>query len=447
MRGRNFSFVATVAVVVGFIGTTFGQAPGDRAPDRYIVELKAGADPVEVLASHRLAAPHIYRHALNGFATQVPPGRLAALANDPRVAHISVDQQVFAFGKPGQPPPPPASGQVIPAGVTRVGAKLVSQTGAGIGVAIVDTGLDFNHLDLPVSKVSGASFVSPDFTYTTSAQDDAGHGTHVGGIVAALNNTIDVVGVAPGATLYAVKVLDNTGSGSDSSVISGLDWVVAANKDLVSPLSPQIRVINMSLGRGASADDSAMHTAIQNVVAAGISVVVAAGNDANAVVSQMVPAGFPEVIAVASTTAKTGTSNNKRAAAIAADTASFFTTDGKFNADTGVGVAISAPGEEQENVQFPYINSLGILSTALGGGTTRMSGTSMAAPHAAGVVALLLEKSLSLSLTLAPADVKALIMVGDKEGLAPLNSPTSSYTFDGEREGILYAPVVLGNFF
>lgn len=439
MRGRNFSFAATVAVVVGFIGTAFGQAPGDRAPDRYIVELKAGADPVEVLASHRLAAPHIYRHALNGFATQVPPGRLAALANDPRVAHISVDQQVFAFGKPGQPPPPPIVGQVLPAGVARVRPNTVTETGLGIGVAIVDTGLDFNHQDLPVSD--GWSFVSPGFTYTTSAQDDAGHGTHVGGIVAALNNTVDVVGVAPGATLYAVKVLNNTGSGYDSDIISGLNWVVA-NASLVTP---QIRVINMSLGRGASADDSAMHTAIQNVVAAGISVVVAAGNDANAVVSQMVPAGFPEVIAVASTTAKTGTSNNKRSAAIAADTASFFTTDGKFNADTGVGVAISAPGEEQENVQFPYINSLGILSTALGGGTTRMSGTSMAAPHAAGVVALLLEKSLPLSLTLAPADVKALIMVGDKEGLAPLNSPTSSYTFDGEREGILYAPAVLGN--
>jgi len=431
MRGRNFSFAATVAVVVGFIGTTFGQAPGDRAPDRYIVELKAGADPVEVLASHRLAAPHIYRHALNGFATQVPPGRLAALANDPRVAHISVDQQVFAFGKPTPPPtPPPSPVQVIPAGVTRVGAKLVSQTGARIGVAIVDTGLDFNHQDLPVS--TEWSFVSPGFTYTTSAQDDAGHGTHVGGIVAAKNNGIDVVGVAPGATLYAVKVLDNTGSGYDSDIISGLNWVVVNAAVVI----PNIRVINMSLGRGASADDSAMHTAIQNVVAAGISVVVAAGNDANAVVSQMVPAGFAEVIAVASTTAKTGTSNNKRAAAIAADTASFFTTD-------GVGVAISAPGEEQENIQFPNINSLGILSTALGGGTTRMSGTSMAAPHAAGVVALLLEKSLSLSLTLTPADVKALIMAGDREDLAPLNSPTSTYTFDGKREGILYAPVVL----
>jgi subtilisin len=423
--------VASVALVPSVFGQNAPQA------DRYVVTVTPGSVPAEVAAAHGVSPRHVYTHVLNGFAAQVPPGRLAALANDPRVASIVVDQQVFAFGKPtNTKPPPPSTTQVTPAGVTRVGAKLVSQTGAGIGVAIVDTGLDFNHQDLPVSKVPGASFFSPGFTYTTSAQDDAGHGTHVGGIVAALDNSIDVVGVAPGATLYAVKVLDNTGSGYDSDIISGLNWIVA-NADVVTP---HIRVINMSLGRGASANDSTMHTAIQSVVAAGISVVVAAGNDANAEVSQMVPAGFPEVIAVASTTAKAGTSNNRRVGAIAADTASYFTTDGKFNLGTGVGVAISAPGEEQENVQFPYINSLGILSTALGGETTRMSGTSMAAPHAAGVVALLLEKDSSLD----PAGVKTRIMAGAGEGVAPLNSPTSTYTFDGEREGILYAPIVLG---
>jgi subtilisin len=410
---------------------------GQNAPqsDRYIVTLNPGNEPAQVAAAHGVSPRQVYTHVLNGFAAQVPPGRLAALANDPRVASVVEDQQVFAFGKPVKPPSPPPSNQVIPAGVNRIGAKLVSQTGNGIGVAIVDTGVDFNHQDLPVSHQW--TFVSPGFTYTTSAQDDAGHGTHVSGIVAALDNTIDVVGVAPGATLYAVKVLDKTGSGYDSDVISGLDAVVV-NANLVNP---PIRVINMSLGRPASPDDSAMHTAIQDVVNTGITVVVAAGNDANAEVSQMVPAGFPEVIAVASTTAKTGTTNIKRIGAIAADTASFFTTDGKYDGATDVGVTISAPGEEQENIQYPYINSLGILSTALGGGTTRMSGTSMASPHVAGVVALLLEKEPTLD----PTDVKIRIMSGDRVGTAPLNSPTSSYTYDGECEGILYAPTVLGN--
>lgn len=397
--------------------------------------LNVGQLPAQVAAAHGVSPRQVYTRVLNGFAAQVPPGRLAALANDPRVASIVPDQQVFAFGKPAPPPPP--SGQVIPAGVVRVGAKLVPETGAGIGVAIVDTGVDFNHADLPVNKIPGDSFVSPGFTYTTSAQNDAGHGTHVAGIVAAINNSIDVVGVAPAATIYAVKVLDNAGSGYDSDIISGLNWIVAN----ATAVNPPIKVINMSFGRGASADDSAMHTAIQAVVGAGISVVVAAGNNANAEVSQMVPAGFSEVIAVASTTAKNGTSNSKRTAAIAADTASYFTTDGAYDLNTGIGVAISAPGEEQENIQLPNISSLGILSTALGGGTTRMIGTSMAAPHVEGVVALLLQRFPGLT----PEGVKGRIMVGDRNLTAPLNSPTGSYTFDGEREGILYAPKVLGN--
>jgi len=431
MKTVSLAVLAVISMVGVSTTVLRAQVAGDGISDRCIVTLNPGSLPAEVAAAHGVRARHIYTHVLNGFAGQVPPGRLVALANDPRVAQISVDHQVFAFAKGGKPQPP-APVQEVPAGVVRVGAKLVTQTGAGIGVAIVDTGLDFNHRDLPVS--TEWSFVSPAFTYTTSAQDDAGHGTHVGGIVAAVDNDVDVVGVAPGATLYAVKVLDNTGSGYDSDVISGLEAVVG-NAALVSPA---IKVINMSLGRGAGTieEDLPMHTAIQSVVGAGISVVVAAGNDPYAEVSQMVPAGFPEVIAVASTTAKAGTSNNRRVAAIAADTASYFTTD-------GIGVAISAPGEEQENVKGGFINSLGILSTALGGGTTRMSGTSMAAPHAAGVVALFLEKCALLTPT--PAEVKERIMSGDREGTAPLNSPTGSYTFDWEREGILNAPIVLGN--
>jgi subtilisin family serine protease len=329
------------------------------------------------------------------------------------------DNAVYAFAKPGGGGS--STGQVIPEGVKRIGAS-GAFTGAGIGVAVVDTGVDIFNADLaPVVDAFSS------FGVGGSAQDDNGHGTHVAGIIAARNNGVGVVGVAPAAQIYAVKVLDASGSGSDASVIAGLNYV-AENAN-------SIRVVNMSLGRPASSDDSAMHTAVQNLVSLGVTVVVAAGNDCGSVISQQVPAGFSEVIAVASTTAKDGT-KNRFGYGIGADTASYFTTD-------GAGVAISAPGEDQENVSNGYfISSVGILSTRLGGGTTRMSGTSMASPHAAGVAALLYQQNGSLS----PTEVRNRLAAGDPSAAsAPKDSPTGCYSFDHVREGVLYAPSALAN--
>ena len=433
----NRPLVRSACVLVAGLGLAATSAFGQNNPqaERYIIQLKPGHAPGQVAAAHGVAARHVYTQVLNGFAASVPAGRLAALANDPRVASIVPDQQVFAFGKPGPPPPPPVTypdvkappAEGVPPGVARVGARKVFETGTGVGVAVLDTGLDFNHPELPIGAGSFSSFGG-------TAQDDGHHGTHVGGIVAAKEDGAGVVGVAPEATLYAVKVLNGEGSGNDSDIIAGLDWVTA-NAHLVSP---PIRVVNMSLGRSSSPFDTPMRTAIQSVVnLAGVTVVAAAGNDPSTEVSRMVPAGFPEVIAVASTSAEKGTSD--QSLVIDADTASFFTTDGKFNARTGIGVAISAPGEVRENISGGYVYSEGILSTAMGGGHEMMSGTSMAAPHAAGVVALLLQKEPALT----PAQVKARMMSGDKEGAAPLDSPTTTYTSDREREGVLYAPKVL----
>ena len=265
--------------------------------DKYIVLLNPSASPIAVAARHGLAPDFVYQSALHGFAGTIPPGRLRGLRNDPRVVAVVTDQAVFAFARPGGGGS--STVQIVPEGVKRIGAApaVVGYTGAGIGVAVVDTGVDLAHHDLAAVDAFSA--------FGGSAQDDNGHGTHVSGIIAALNNGIDVVGVAPGAQIYAVKVLDSSGSGSDASVIAGLDYV-AANSENVSP---HIRVVNMSLGRPVSSDDSAMEAAIQNVVAKGITVVVAAGNDCGSEISGQVPAGFPEVIAVASTTAKDGTKN------------------------------------------------------------------------------------------------------------------------------------------
>jgi subtilisin family serine protease len=314
--------------------------------------------------------------------------------------------------------------------VQRIGAApgSVTQTGRGVGVAIVDTGIDFTHPDLNVVATAC-------FTAFSSCADDEGHGTHVSGIVAAMNNTRDVVGVAPDATLFAVKVLDSAGSGSDSGVIAGLDWV-AAN---ASSSTPPIRVVNMSLGGPATSDDSLFHAAVKSLYDSGISVVVAAGNDSSQEVSQMVPAGFPEVMAVASTSALTG--QRGCFAQVVADAASYFTTDGRYDPTTGVGVTISAPGENKEDISGCWIFADGILSTAMGGGTTQMAGTSMSSPHVAGVAALMYQTGLYNQATSAgPEAIRAKIRSSaTRRGVGPLDSVAAGYSYDGEREGIVNA--------
>jgi subtilisin family serine protease len=352
----------------------------------------------------------------------------------------------------------PPSTQVVPAGVQRIGAApgRSNWTGTGVGVAVVDTGLDFNHADLGLApEVQGVNAFN---AYGGSCQDFHGHGTHVGGIIAARNNTVDVVGVAPNATLYCVTVFEpdpiEGATGTDEALIAGLDWV-ANHANLVTP---RIRVVNMSLGREKTPEDDnpnhPVHLIVKALYDMGISVVVAAGNDPTREVTQQVPAGYAEVMAVASTTALNGVNGYDEfypacvgVPNIKADTASYFTTDGAFLG--GTGVTASAPGETQEDI-FSYtgacfLESIGILSTALEGGTVELSGTSMASPHVAGVVALMWEKELSLGLSLAPEVARTRIRNSvDRLGTAPLDSPTEDYTFDTQREGIIWAPAALG---
>jgi subtilisin family serine protease len=243
-----------------------------------------------------------------------------------------------------------------------------------------------------------------------------------------------------------VKVLDSAGNGSDSTVMGGLDWVATNGANLVPP----IRVVNMSLGRAGQLNDNpALRAIVQTLYNQGITVVVAAGNEPDLEVSQQVPATYPEVLAIASSTALDGSNGRCRffTGIIAADSASSFTTDGRFDPATGIGVTVSAPGEDRENVtRSCFAQSVGILSTKLGGGTTRLFGTSMAAPHAAGVVALMWEKTLLLNSAglLHPEDARATLRAkAALVGEAPLDAPTTGYSFDGEREGILSAPSVL----
>lgn len=402
-------------------------------PGDYLVIFREWTTPSDRgNSAHRAGASVRFNYSIvHGAALYIPNDKvLAALQGDPSVVAVIPDRKVYAHARPGNRGGTTAA-QVIPAGVVRIGATpgSGSKTGKGIGVAVVDTGIDFNHGDLlPVG--------GPCFTAFSSCQDDNGHGTHVTGIITARNNTIDVVGVAPEAVPYAVKVLDQIGSGSDATVIGGLDWIYQS----ADSVTPPIRIVNMSLGRpGTLDDDPLLRQAVQKVVnELGISIIVSAGNDPKVEVSQQVPATYPEVMAVASTTARDGSNKCKFFNGyIQGDTASYFTTDGTFDPLTRIGVTISAPGETQENISPGcFAESDGILSTKLGGGTTKMSGTSMAAPHVAGVVARILESGQAL-----PEDVRAYIRTtADRLLVAPLDSPTAGYTFDNEREGIVLAP-------
>jgi subtilisin family serine protease len=239
--------------------------------------------------------------------------------------------------------------QVLPWGIDAVDADVSPTALAGNGsgsignvnVYIIDTGVDKGHADLNV--VGHVNFAGG------QNGDCHGHGTHVAGTVAAKDNTIDVVGVAPGARITGVKVLGCSGSGSTSGVIKGVDWVTANHVGR--------SVANMSLGGGAS---TALDNAVRTSAASGVLYSLAAGNDgANACNSSPARAGA-------------GTDNG------IVTTAAIDSADNEASwSNYGSCVDLWAPG-------------VSVLSTRLRGGTITYSGTSMAAPHVGGGGALYL---------------------------------------------------------
>jgi len=283
---------------------------------------------------------HAYGTALFGFSGTVPEGRLNALSNDPRVAYVERDQVATLAPPPGKGPggggTPPA--QETPWGITRVGG---AGSGAGRTAWIIDSGIDLDHPDLNVDVGR-----SRDFTGSRSgAQDENGHGTHVAGTVAALDNAIGVVGVAAGASVVAVRVLDRRGSGSYSGVIAGVDYVAAngASGD----------VANMSLGGGFS---QALNDAVVAASAA-VKFAIAAGNSgAHAGNYSPASANGPNIYTVSAF----GSNNDAWAS---------FSNYGNPPVDYG------APG-------------VGVLSTYKDGGYATLNGTSMASPHVAGILLL-----------------------------------------------------------
>ncbi len=377
----RFSFLVLGVFILILCSSSFMGSKQAGVSDRYIVVLQDWvthpSERAKDLASrHGLSLGHVYHHALKGFSATVPGQRLKNLQDDPDVKSVTADEFVFLVSKEVRGPKDPATGkggkggggtqppQVLPTGVDRVNADLNSLASingvdqrVNVDVAILDTGIDKGHADLNVA--GGVNFAAGN---PKSYSDGNGHGTHVAGTVAALDNASGVVGVAPGARLWAVRVLDNNGSGFLSDVIAGIDWVTAK--------ADVIDVANMSLGWTESNPDlSPAHEAIRNSVAKGVVYVVAAGNDSKDA-SSFSPATYNEVITVSAVADSDGLGGGfGSATSYGADDT--FATFSNFGAD----VDLAAPGVD-------------ILSTLPGGGYGTKSGTSMASPHVTGVAAL-----------------------------------------------------------
>ncbi|UTR11816.1 peptidoglycan-binding protein [Evansella sp. LMS18] len=264
---------------------------------------------------------------------EMPAQAMKALENNPNVLAVEVDQLVEI------------TNWDMEWGINRIEAPRSWESGLsgkGIKIAVLDTGIA-EHPDLPLA--GGVSVTS----YTDTYFDDHGHGTHVAGIIGAKGNST-VRGIAPEASLYAVKVLNGSGTGYLSDILKGIEWAV----------NNQMDIINISLG--VVNDSISLNQAVDNAYDKGILVVASAGNKGNSDGSGdtvLYPARFNSVIAVSATDI-----NNNR---------------GSFSA-TGPAIEIAAPG-------------VNILSTDLSNRYSRRSGTSMAAPYVSGVLALMKESA------------------------------------------------------
>lgn len=283
----------------------------------------------------------VYGTALQGFAVKMAPGQAKKLALDESVKYIEPDQLVALSpivmkGKPTGGGTQPA--QTTPWGISRVHGGVAYQ---GTNEAwIIDTGVDYTHPDLIVDTGKSKTFVSR----TSSANDDNGHGSHVAGIIAAKNNTVGVIGVAAGAKVVAVKVLDRSGSGAYSAVIAGVDYVASA--------ASSGDVANMSLGGPVS---SALDDAVV-AASAKVKFSIAAGNEST-------------------------NANNSSPAHV--NGTNIYTISAMGQGDAWA--SFSNYGNPPVDYCEPGVS---IYSCYKGGGYATMSGTSMAAPHMAGLLLL-----------------------------------------------------------
>lgn len=361
---RSILLSATAAVGIAATAGPAAAAPGDKVAGQYICVFKAGAvSKANARAEANRAASqgggsvrHVYQNTIRGFSANMSATAAAQLARrDARIAFCEQDQEVgtdanpLEFREVGKPAPSQPT-QTTPWGVPRVNGG----TSAGSGRAwVIDSGIDLDHPDLNVSETLNQNFVYRE----ESPEDLNGHGTHVAGTIAALNNGYGAIGVAPGAEVVAVRVLNRRGSGYNSDVIAGVDYVAGA--------AAAGDVANMSLSGGISqATDDAVKCAADGPTSnvanctskGGIWFTLAAGNDA-----------------ISTTNRSPARANGQYVRTVAA-----FTQSNTWSSFSNYG---------QPPVDYAEPGS-GIYSTYKNGGYATLSGTSMAAPHLADILLL-----------------------------------------------------------
>ena len=376
-------------------------APSEESPtagEEVIVVLEDGVDPLAAARELGVEPTHVYEDVITGFAATLPAAALNAAAASGSIKGITRDGRVQA------------EDQIVGTGVLRVGVPQVagSQNLAiaspiDADIAILDTGVarvsdlnvrggescveDKNKKKKKKKGKKGKGKGKKNNTAESAQQgtekknkgknnnkrkddksksweDDNGHGTNIAGIAAAIDNAQGIVGVAPGARVWAVKVLDENGSGSFSDVICGLNWVVKQRGT--------IDVVNLSLsgaGRDGPCESSALHQAVCNVVYSGVPVVVAAGNQGTDA-STRVPASYDEVITVSGMADSDGAPGQLGPGTCSGQADDTFLRFSNFGAD----IDVAAPGDC-------------IISLWTDGKLRAQSGTSSASPHVAGAVA------------------------------------------------------------
>jgi subtilisin family serine protease len=388
-----------------------GDSPANPdAEHRYIVVLENSVNhPGRVAQRHAVnrdaELSHVYNTGIEGYAAEMSPADMQAVSKDPAVAYVERDMPV----EPLSQETPTGVRRIFAASNSTIDIDEVNDVQINVDVAVIDSGIDFDHPDLRVvarTNCHGPNVIkpgagepeepAPHACIDNQGDDQLGHGTHVAGIIGAVDNNFGVVGVAPGARLWSVRVLGKETSEDPSwisEVVAGINWV--------TDHSGQIEVANMSLGCAVEAGEescinnsSALKAALSASISAGVVYVVAAGNDTHDIsgfdgptesYEHYIPADLPDVITVSSLADFDGLPGalgshtcDSKLSPIVNDKGSYYDVDDSLanSSNWGANVDMIAPGAC-------------IRSTYKNGGYQVLSGTSMAAPHVTGAAAIL----------------------------------------------------------